>query len=137
MKQKREVAALLPYRKTSNGLEFFLQQRDMKTHVNAGLLDLFGGGLEEGETTEQALSREIQEELEYVPKTTIYFSRYENATHICHVFLEEVGAEFESSVQVHEGKYGKFLTLEEAQMSKIFAQTLLVLQQVSQIFGRG
>lgn len=133
MQKKREVAALLPYRKSARGFEFFLQQREVSAHVNSGLLDLFGGGTEEGETLEETLRREIQEELEYTPQSYVYFSRYENATHVCHVFLEAVDDSFEDTVHVHEGLHGKFFTVPEAEKEKIFEQTLMVLKEVSKI----
>lgn len=33
---------------------------------------------------------------------------------VWHVFYTAVGPEFESSITVHEGQYGKFFTLDEA-----------------------
>ena len=136
MKTKREVATLVPYRRTDKGLEFFLQQRGMNPHPNAGLLDIFGGGLEAGETLEEALLREIREELEYVPRAYTYFSRYENSTHTNNVFFEEVDGSFENMVNVHEGTHGKFLTLEEAAKAKVFTQALLILQELSRMLAR-
>ena len=79
---------------------------------------MFGGGLEEGESIEQGLAREIKEELVYTPRQPAFFSRYEHATHILNVFIEEVGTDFESLVEVREGQYGKFMTLEEIESSK-------------------
>lgn len=64
---------------------------------------------------EQTLMREIKEELEYIPTKPIYFTRYEFANFISHVFIEEVTEKFERSVVVHEGQYGKFYTLKEVE----------------------
>ncbi len=39
-----------------------LQRRDKKTNVSPGLLGLFGGHIEAGETPEEAIKRELSEE---------------------------------------------------------------------------
>lgn len=39
-----------------------LQRRDKKTNISPGLLGLFGGHVEDGETPEEALNRELSEE---------------------------------------------------------------------------
>ncbi len=132
MREKREVAALAIYRYVGERLEFYLQMRTADASVNPGLYDFFGGGLDAGETPSDALFREIKEELEYVPVRHVYFSRYENATHINNLFMEEVDKDFESAVVVHEGQYGKFMTLPEAiDTGTVFTQTQYILEQVS------
>lgn len=136
MKKKREVSCLVPYRRRGSEFEFFLQKRDANAATSPNKLGLFGGGLESGETIEQALVRELQEELEYVPKAPVYFCRYEHATHINSVFLEEVGPTFENDVHVHEGQYGKFLTLKEVEESDDSSiVTLLIVTQVAQMLA--
>jgi 8-oxo-dGTP diphosphatase len=110
---KRHIAVIIPYQKRSEGNLFFLQMRDEHAPTNANKFSLFGGGLDDGETAEEAMLRELQEELEYSPKNLKYFLRSETGTRISEVFIEEVGDDFEKDVVVHEGLYGKFLSLEE------------------------
>lgn len=108
-KIKREVSVLIPYRMLNGGLEFFSQKRSLTARTSPNLFGLFGGGLENGEDIHAALNREILEELTYETQNPVYFSRYETSEHILHIFIEEVGKDFESLVEVREGQYGKFL----------------------------
>jgi mutator protein MutT len=112
-KIKKELAGLFPYRRRGEEFEYFVQKRTADAPRLAGLVGSFGGHFEQGEDILAAISREIQEELEYVPKNAQYFSRYEYAYGVIHIFIEEVGQDFESEVHVHEGDYGKFMTLIE------------------------
>ena len=130
MNEKIGFAAFIPYRKTQIGYEFYLQKRDVTAKLNPGLFGTFGGHMEEGESPTETLRREIMEELRYQPKKEIYFSKYETAIGIIHFYIEEVGADFESQVEVHEGEYGTFLTSTEIEFSRavsLLAQ-LIVLQ---------
>lgn len=113
MKEKRASADLVPYRKDAAEWIFYLQQRDMQAPRAPGMISLFGGGAERDEVPEATLARELMEELNYVAQSVRYFSRYETARSIPHVFIEEVGADFESKVTVMEGENGIFLSAAE------------------------
>lgn len=111
--KKRTIAALLPYRKTSTGFEFYVQRRSDNASYLGGKLALFGGGVEEGESIAEALGRELLEELEYVPVDPKFNCRFIGAFGEVDVFIEEVGEGFENAVRVHEGEYGIFLSADE------------------------
>lgn len=113
MKKKKEVSSYLPYRRKGDTFEYFVQKRALDAKLAPGHFGLFGGHSEGGETAVQTLMREIQEELAYVPQNPIYFSRYEMAERVLHVFIEEVGADFEAHIQVSESELSKFVSLEE------------------------
>lgn len=113
--EKREASVFIPYRVSNGRYEFFLQKRDEHAARAPGIFGMFGGGIDEGETYEEAFFREVKEELAYVPQKPIYFSRYETAIAIFHVYFEEVPADFESHIVVGEGEYGKFFTMDELQ----------------------
>jgi 8-oxo-dGTP pyrophosphatase MutT (NUDIX family) len=113
MREKRGSADLIPYRKEGDTWMFYLQKRDMQAPRAPGMISLFGGGTEGDEAPEATLARELMEELNYVTQNARYFSRYETARAIPHVFIEEVGADFESKVTVMEGESGVFLSAAE------------------------
>ncbi len=128
---KREIADLVPYRMKGDVPEYYLQMRDGNAPTCPNMLATFGGGLEGDETHEQALMREIQEELVYTPLRQQYFSRYEHRTHIHHVYIEEVGADFETKVDVHEGEYGAFFTFAQiAGRADVIPSTRLKLTDI-------
>lgn len=87
--------------------------RDEHAPTNANIFSIFGGGIDDGETADEALLREIREELEYMPLNVKYFMHSDTGTRTCEVYIEEVGPDFESKVNVREGKYGKFLANDE------------------------
>jgi 8-oxo-dGTP pyrophosphatase MutT (NUDIX family) len=112
--KKKENAAFLAYRTGPEGREYFLQRRDKDAPGYPDCFDFFGGGLEVDETPEEAMYRETYEELEYHPEHASYFKAYEYGGYkLVHIFPEQVGPGFEDRVRVHEGEYGKFLTLAE------------------------
>ncbi len=132
MKDKRQVAAYIPYKRMGEHIAFFLQKRDMKAARLPGVFGMFGGGLDKGESREQGLMREVQEELTYVPVRPLYFSRYETADHAFDLFIEEVSADFEEKIKVEEGEYGKFFTAAEIANENVSATTRLVIPQLEQ-----
>lgn len=73
------------------------------------MFGMFGGGIEEGESPEVALFREIREELDYQPRNVRFFRRYEFEEYELNVFLCKVDERFESEITVLEGEYGRFL----------------------------
>lgn len=70
----RQIAALLLIR---NDGKFLLQHRADDAKRAPGMWGFFGGGIEEGETPEQGLVRECQEELSITPTDfTLQFERH-------------------------------------------------------------
>src|SRR6185503_19250826 len=94
MKDKNVFVGIFPYRKRGERYEYFLQKRDMQAKRNPGRYSTFGGQCEPSEAILAALIRELQEELNYIPKNPTYFARYEKASSIGHFFMEEVGSNF-------------------------------------------
>jgi 8-oxo-dGTP pyrophosphatase MutT (NUDIX family) len=133
LNKKEEVSVLLPYRKSSGEHEFFLQKRDGNPPTDPNVFSMFGGGLEGSERPEDALKRELFEELEYTPADPQYFARFMRLGKTFHVFIESVPEGFENSVVVHEGEYGRFLKTSEILYSKnvsLIAQ--LIVSHVSE-----
>lgn len=108
--EKRICSILIPYREAPKGISVFLQKRapDAVRHPND--FGFFGGGIEPGESPEQALEREIGEELEFKPSGHVFLGVYESAHTIRHVFYLKVEDDFESKIKINEGQYGKFFS---------------------------
>ncbi|MGH7239243.1 MAG: NUDIX domain-containing protein, partial [Candidatus Saccharimonadales bacterium] len=95
----------------------FLQKRDKGIGILAGMFSFFGDRMEAGETPEQALVREIKEELNYDLRSYQFLGEYESflgPSHMLHMYYAQVKDNFEREVTVLEGEYGKFLTESEA-----------------------
>lgn len=113
---KRRTAVLIPYAKTGRGIEFFVQRRDVDAPVRPDYYGLWGGGIEGDENPEQAMLREIQEELDVTPTGYFVYDTIETEFAVSTIFCTEVPDTFADTVTVLEGQYGKFFTLDEIKM---------------------
>lgn len=118
MENKRKVSILAPYFFEEDKMFVFLQKRADDCLRSPGIFGFFGGGLENNETSEEALKREIKEELDYDVKDYTYFNQYEGGA-IKNIFFTEVNRDFENQVIILEGDYGKWFSIEEIPNIKI------------------
>ncbi len=121
---KRAVSAFIPYRKSGEIYEYFLQKRTLDAPTHPGQFGMFGGGVEDSENFEQALFREALEELCYEPKKCEYWSRFETNDRIFHMYVEVVAADFEQTITVSEGEYGVFLKAQDVMFSPDASDTV-------------
>lgn len=86
--------------------EFLLQLRDKNASIAPGIWAFFGGGIENGETPETALFREIKEELDYIPKNPKLFLTqdyvYGGNSGTKYVFIDQYDPS--QKLQQHEGE---------------------------------
>ena len=130
-KSKREVSTLIPYKRSEDKICFFMQRRDANAQRLPDYFAFFGGGVKSGETPENAMLREIKEELEYEPYRYKFFKRFEFPESINNVFIIEVDELFEDKIKVREGQYGSFLSIEDInQEKKISGSDKYVLWQI-------
>ena len=130
---KREVSTLIPYKKSNAEISFYLQRRDKNAKQLPDYFGFFGGGVESGEIPENALLREIKEELDYEPYQYKFFDRFEFLESINNVFIVQVDSLFEDGIKVREGQYGRFMSTEEIDKEKkISSSDRYVLGQIFQ-----
>ncbi len=92
--------------------EFLLQLRDEDPEI--GKWVLFGGGVEDGESPEAALAREIKEELGYQIKRADFFGEYKDGgiKQVIYILREPVDIE---NLKLAEGAAMKFFAPGELQ----------------------
>ena len=122
VKTKRETALLIPYKIVNGTIFVFLQKRNKDSKILPDHFSFFGGKLEPGEGKEEALKREIQEELNFELKEYSFLNTYdsfEGGSIILNVHFTKVSDDFDETVTVSEGQYGKFLSEDEVANEKM------------------
>ena len=103
----KSVAIIILYKK-----HYALQLRDVKKNIFfPGLLGLFGGGIEKGETALMAIKREVQEELnidikspELFLKTNIYSKKFKNPFRERSYYTYKINKRIKDQIKLNEGK---------------------------------
>ncbi len=103
--------------------KFLMQLRDNIPNIaNPGIWGFFGGHLEPGETPEQAVQREVLEEVGYVlPPTLRQFGIYADEKVIRYVFYAPLEVSMEELV-LHEGWDMGLISIPEIQQGKAFSR---------------
>ena len=127
MTAKHHVALLIPYRTEGGTPLFYLQKRDAFAPIYPSQFGFFGGHVESGEDGDQAVIREIQEELMYVPPNIQFFRRMEHSTDIGElvvreIYIAEAEPDFENRVTVCEGEYGIFRSFAEVEHDPLVSE---------------
>ncbi|PIS04997.1 MAG: hypothetical protein COT81_03475 [Candidatus Buchananbacteria bacterium CG10_big_fil_rev_8_21_14_0_10_42_9] len=112
--EKREIAVLIPYKIENGEVHVFLQKRSEDAKRLPDHFGFFGGGAKVNETVEEAMLREIKEELNYKPKKYTYLGHFDFSTHSIDAFYFESPDDFENDITIIEGDYGKYFTDQEA-----------------------
>ena len=131
MENKRKVSILIPYIIKENNVFVYLQKRSKDAKRIPGYFGFFGGGAKGNENPEEALKREMKEEISFIPEGYVYFKKYEFDESIKDIFILEVDDSFEQKVTILEGEYGKWFTEEEVlNESKLIDEDKLVLREL-------
>jgi mutator protein MutT len=129
----RQTAALVPYRKTGNEYEIFMQRRDKNAERFPGYLGFFGGGIEDGETPETALKREIREELNIEIRNYRHLAHFEASRGGLDAYTLEVPEGFERTVTVNEGQYGKFVKFDDIFKDLVSDGARMILKRFAEV----
>ncbi len=116
----KRKANLIPYRFHDNNLEFYLSLRSKTAKQYPNYWSFWGGGIEGDEMPEQAMLREIQEELEFEPKDYKFFKRINDPVgNEKHLYYAKVENNFEDTIIIHESQGGKFFTKQDIENEKM------------------
>ena len=130
MENKRKVSSLIPYKIKENKIFVYLQKRSQDAQRIPGYFGFFGGGAEGDENPEQALKREIKEELDFIPKDFSYFKKYEFERSGKDIFIIKVNDNFENEINILEGEYGRWFNETEAlSEEKLIEEDKIVLRE--------
>jgi|SRR6185312_13039310 len=124
-----KAAVLIPYR---DG-KFLLQHRADTVKRWPDYWSSFGGGLEPGETKEEALKRELREELGYTLKNPKYAFFYELEGGGNYVFYEYWDGSEKYQLDPKESVGHNWFSLEEARATKITPHDLETLEKLSEL----
>ncbi len=135
-KYRPEFASLIPYMRDNDVWKFYLQRRDRHAREYPEWLGPFGGHIEEGENPEEAMLREIQEELSITPQNYRHFHDYHLFEKSGYVFITEVTADFEQTVQVREGQYGRFYTITDLKHEQVMYWAMEALGELERYLSK-
>ena len=108
---------------------FILQHRDDDCENLPGFWSFFGGSVEEGETTEEAMRRESWEELAHAPKAYSLFLTEERKTLTISFYVER--CEDKSHLRLGEGQGWGWYTVEETGQLKMRENDREILRRLS------
>ncbi|MFA5184292.1 MAG: NUDIX domain-containing protein [Patescibacteria group bacterium] len=116
MDDKRRISILIPLKQEADKIFIYLQKRSKDMERLPNFFGFWGGGLESEESAEQALVREIKEELgiDIDMDKVRSFNRYEFLRSIKNIYLFEPGKDWDDSLTIGEGDYGRWFSTEEA-----------------------
>lgn len=128
---KRKVSVLAPYKKEDGEVYIFLQKRANDAPREPGKFGFFGGGAEENEAVEEALIREIKEELNIDLKDYNHFGKYYLPKTVVDVFTIETDGNFENEIVISEGDYGRWFSEEDFEKERnIITGDLRILEEL-------
>lgn len=134
--KKIHVVAAIIYRESYDGIiQIFSAQRDHGTYQ--GFWEFPGGKVEEGESLEEALQREIREELSTSIKIESFFSNIEYEYPTYQVKLECFLCRFEcENFILNEHASFRWLSLGELETVHWLPADISILKEIKNFFSR-
>jgi len=131
MENKEKRSILIPYKIKDGRVLVYLQKRAKDARRLPDYFGFFGGEPEGEENPEEALEREIKEEMNFIPQTYKLLGKYDFGKSVKHIFIMEVDDNFENKIQVLEGEYGKYFSEDEAlDEPKLIEEDKIVLRDL-------
>ena len=108
----------------SDNDSYLLQLRDdTPSIVFPGCWGLFGGTLEEDESPHDAIVRELQEEIDYIPDEIFEFRKYQQQDRLINIYYGKVTLPI-TELKLNEGMDLDFFTVKEILKGKLFSKKM-------------
>ncbi len=123
---KRDVSVVILYDDKGRVL---LQHRADDAARSPGMWSFFGGGIEEGETHEEAVVRECFEELDYtLENPKLIYQREINESDIIYVYCEKYNPK--KKIKLKEGKGMEWYKIDDVKMINIIPHDRDILLEI-------
>jgi len=131
-----KVALILLYDKDGR---FLLQHRCLNAGVLPGYWAFFGGGIQPGETPQEAVVRESWEELGYMPVSPRIFKEQPfveaGKKGYMYVYIEAIGVD-KSSLELREGQGWGWFSEDEIESLKMVERDRLIIREASRFIKK-
>ncbi len=134
----RQVSSFIPFKKEGDRLKVYLQKRSPNAERIPNYYGFWGGGLEGSETPEEALIREVREEIGIdisIPEVQLFnvYKFYKGSTK--NIFLFEPKAGWEDTIKVSDDESGEWFYTEDAlERSDIILEDKVVINDLERSF---
>lgn len=128
----KQKSNLIPYRINQGIIEFYLSHRSKNAKQYPDYWSFWGGGIEMGENSEDALIREIKEELNFNLNDFEFLGvYYDSMPNKKFIYFTKVNLDFEHNIEILESQGGQFFSIDNIRVEdRIIQEDKRVLEDI-------